>query len=110
MPGSLPSSSIRYWTGPSNKSEPRNAQAAAGEWAEPALRQDGHLLGRIGQRTDDEVLQRLDVLGVDDPAIDGDRYPFAAALDGDLHQAAAGLAVHLGVSQLFLRFHQLLLH
>ena len=34
----------------------------------------------------------------------------AAALHRDLHQAAAGLAVHLGVGERLLRLHQLLLN
>ena len=48
--------------------------------------------------------------GVDDLRVDRHRHHFAAALHGDLHQAAAGLTVHLGVGQRFLRLHQLLLH
>ena len=48
--------------------------------------------------------------GVDDLGVDRDRHHFAAALHGDLHQAAAGLTVNLGIGQRFLRLHQLLLH
>ena len=45
---------------------------AAGQRTEPGLREDGHLLGRIGQGADDEVLQRLGVVRVDDLGIDRD--------------------------------------
>ena len=49
-------------------------------------------------------------VGVDDLRVDRDRDHLTAALHGDLHQPAAGLAVHLGIGQRFLRLHQLLLH
>jgi N-acetylmuramoyl-L-alanine amidase len=74
------------------------------------VRQDGDLLGGICNGADDEVLQRLDIGRVDDLRVDGHGHHFAAALHGDLYQAAARLAVHLGIGQRFLRLHQLLLH
>src|ERR1700723_3336839 len=90
IPGSLPSSSIRSWTGPSNI------------WLRSGLRH--------AQRADDQVLQRIDVIGVDDLGIDLHRDDLAVALDGDLDQTATGLAVDLGVDESFLGSHQLLLH
>ncbi len=47
--------------------------------------------------------------GIDHLGVDGHRDDLTAALHGDLHQAAAALAVHLGVGQRLLRLHQLLL-
>ena len=61
-------------------------------------------------RADDEILQRFDVVGVDDLRVDRDAHHLATALHGDLDQATAGLAVHLGVGELLLGLHQLLLH
>src|SRR6201991_1835754 len=112
IPGSLPSSSIRSWTGPSNNSESRYPQLAhaTGQWPEPFLGEDGHLSRRIGDRADDEVLQRLHVVGVDDLRVDRHTNHFTAALHRDLNKAAAGLAVHLCVGELLLGLHQLLLY
>ena len=115
IPGSLPSSSIRSWTGPSNKSSqnpgrPRAVAHPAGQRPEPVCARMVDLLGRVGDRADDEVLQRLDVGRVDDLRVDRHGHHLAAALHGDLHQAAAGLTVHLGGGQLLLGLHQLLLH
>src|SRR4029078_130740 len=59
---------------------------------------------------DDQVLQRLDIGRLDDLRVDRHRHHFTAALHSDLHQAAAGLTVNLGIGQRFLRLHQLLLH
>src|SRR6478609_6725963 len=112
IPGSLPSSSIRSWTGPSNKSDSWQSQVAhpAGQRAEPVVREDGDLLGRVPDRADDQVLEGFDVTRVDDLRVDPDRDHLAAALHRDLHQAAAGLSVDLGRGQRRLRLHQLLLH
>src|ERR1700754_1395276 len=112
IPGSLPSSSIRSWTGPSNNSESRYPQLAhaTGQWTEPFLGEDGHLSRSVGDRADDEILQRFDVVGVDDLRVDRHAHHLATAFHGDLIQAAAGLAVHLGVGELLLGFHQFLLH
>src|SRR4051812_49880652 len=82
-PGRRPSSSIRSWTAPSytvcplRPSEAGEAEAPAatepaGERAHGAL---GELVGRalgVVQRGDDEVLQRLEVVGVDGGRRDGD--------------------------------------
>src|ERR1700761_6484916 len=104
MPGSLPSSSMRSWTGPSNKSEPRKFEAAeaAGEWPQLALRHHGDLMGGIPHGADGEVLQRLDGLGVDDLGVDCDGRDFATALHGHLHQTSTGLTVNLGDGEGFL--------
>src|SRR3954468_256748 len=77
-PGSRPSSSIRSWTAPSytvflwSRSEAGEAEAATGA-ATQAAREGAHggrgeLVGRalgVVQGSDDEVLQRLEVVGVD---------------------------------------------
>src|ERR1700722_13922062 len=107
IPGSLPSSSIRSWTGPSNT---QSAAHATGQRAQLLLRQGRDLLGGVAKRADEQVLQRLDVVGVDDLGIDLHRDHLAVALDGDLDQTAAGLALDLGVDESFLGSHQLLLH
>src|ERR1700676_3570555 len=89
MPGSLPNSSIRSWTGPSNNSEPRLTQRvadAAGQRAQPALCQDGDLLGGVAECADDEILQCFDVVGINDLGVDRDGHHVAAAPDRDLHQ------------------------
>src|ERR1700679_4380243 len=96
IPGSLPSSSIRSWTGPSNT---QSAAHATGQRAQLLLRQGGDLLGGVTKRADEQVLQRLDVVGVDDLGIDLHRDHLAVALDGDLDQTAAGLALDLGVDE-----------
>src|ERR1700739_609468 len=96
IPGSLPSSSIRSWTGPSNMSVQNSGLRHTQRVAHPAgqrtqllLRHAGDLLGGVGKRADDQVLQRLDVAGVDDFGVDCHRHYLAAALDGDLHQTPA---------------------
>src|SRR5689334_553861 len=109
MPGSLPSSSIRSWTGPSNTWQSQPAHPAC-QRPEPVVGQDGDLLGGVGDSADDEILQRLDIGRIDDLRVDRHRHDLTAALHGDLHQPAACLAMHLRSSQRFLRLHQLLLH
>src|ERR1700727_119520 len=120
IPGSLPSSSIRSWTGPSNmavgSSEPwylsgwgRRATQAGGQRPQPLLRHCGDLLGGVDHGAHDQVLQGLDVRGVYDLWIDLHRDHLAAALNDDLDQASTGLTTHLGVRELMLSFHQLFL-
>src|SRR5256885_7698713 len=94
IPGSLPSSSMRSWTGPSNTQ--RAAAHATGQRTELLLGQRRDLLRGVGKRADEQVLQRLDVVGVDDLGIDLYRDDLTAAPDGHLDQTASGLAVHLG--------------
>ena len=62
------------------------------------------------QRADDEILQRLDVVGIDDLRVDPDGPHLARRGRGDLHEAVAGLAGDLGRSQLGLGGHELFLH
>ena len=79
-PGSRPSSSIRSWTAPSymrTASEARQAEAAAQarRRADPSSRSASSLDGavRVADGGDDQVLQRLDVVGVDGLRVDGER-------------------------------------
>src|SRR4051812_10266050 len=111
-PGSRPSSSIRSWTAPSYTSEARQAHAthARGERAELVLRHRLGLGRRVTNRGDDEVLQRLDVVGVDDRGRELDAQQLAGAGDGRLGQPAGRLAGDLQLGQLGLGGHHLLLH
>src|SRR6185437_10624967 len=93
IPGSLPSSSIRSWTGPSNTQ--CAAAHATGQRTELFLRQGRDLCGGVTERADQQILQRLDVVRVDDLGIDLHRDDLAAALDGDLDQVAARRSGHL---------------
>src|SRR5271163_3929839 len=116
IPGSLPSSSIKSWTGPSNmpvqESELRHLRRwrrwgrwsaqTTGQRAQPLLRHCGDLLGSVGHGADDQGLQGLDVPGVDDLGIDLYRDHLAAALDDDLDQTSARFTVYLGVGELLL--------
>src|ERR1700722_20896974 len=90
IPGSLPSSSMRSWTGPSNTQS--SAAHATGQRAQLLLRQGGDLLGGVSKRADEQVLQGLDVVGVDDLGIDLHRVHLSVALEGGRAQTAAGLA------------------
>src|ERR1700753_539237 len=108
IPGSLPSSSIRSWTGPSNTQSA--AAHATGQRAQLLLRQGGALLGGVTKRADEQVLQRLDVIGVDDLGVDLHRHNLAAALYSHLDQAATGFALNLGGDQPLLSGHPRLLH
>src|SRR6202012_2314415 len=129
IPGNLPSSSIRSWTGPSNISVTRSDQPAgrpgrrrgwcrwsrgtahpAGQRSEPLLRPLGDLLGGVPHGADDQVLQGLDVCGVYDLRVDLHRDHFTAAFDDDLDQAATGLTMDFRVRELVLGFHEFLLH
>src|ERR1700722_3891651 len=94
IPGSLPSSSIRSWTGPSNT---QRAAHPTGQRTQLLLRHRGDLVGGVGERANDQVLLRLDVVRVDDLGVDLHRYDLATALGSDLHQTAASPALHLGV-------------
>src|SRR3954465_15877101 len=115
-PGRRPSSSIRSWTAPSyTVLQPREPEPAA---TAEATRERAHRGGGAGvglalgvpDRRDDEVLQRLDVLGVDGVLRDGERGQLAAAGHRGGDQPAAGRAGHLGARQLLLGGDQLLLH
>src|SRR3954469_4073168 len=127
-PGSRPSSSMRSWTAPSytvgylefygvrdGGLEAGQAQAAAaaeatGERTHPA---GGQLVGvvlGIADGGDDEVLQRLQVVGIDGGWRDGEGGQLPAAGHRRRDQLAARTAGDLGLGQLLLGGHQLLLH
>src|SRR3954469_8091582 len=101
-PGSRPSSSIRSWTAPSYTSEARQTHAthARGERAELVLRHRLGLGRRVTNSGDDEVLQGLDVVGVDDRGRELDAQQLAGAGDGRLGQPAGRLAGDLQLGQL----------
>src|SRR3954447_21473492 len=115
-PGSRPSSSMRSWTAPSYmRSEARQAQAAeitetAGDRAHLLLGQVGCCPRRVAHSSDDEVLQRLDVVRVDGLGVDRHGGELATAGHRRPHQAAAGASLDLNGGELLLRSHQLLLH
>src|SRR3954453_17593099 len=96
-PGSRPSSSMRSWTAPSytvgvpsdervRGLEARQAEAAAaGAAGQRAHGLRGELVGRalrVADGGDDEVLQRLEVVGVDGGRRDGQRGQLARAGHG----------------------------
>jgi N-acetylmuramoyl-L-alanine amidase len=99
-----------------NLAETGQAEAAPG--VAQAACQRTHLLGlqflrRPGgvlQSSDEEVLQRLDILGVDDLRIDAHGPHLTGGGARDLHQTVAGLTDDLGRGELGLGGHQLLLH
>src|SRR3954467_853647 len=138
-PGSRPSSSIRSWTAPSYtvvplcslavvsrrvRSETRQPRPPAAAPREGTHGAGGQLVGRmlgVPDGGDDEVLQRLEVVGIDGGRRDRERGPLAGRRDrgrGQLAaaghrgrpQAAPGRAGHLAGGELLLRGDQLLLH
>src|SRR3954453_14799434 len=135
-PGSRPSSSIRSWTAPSytvvplcslavvsrrGRAETRRPRAPPGPPAGPtteAAREGTHgaggqVVGRmlgVPDGGDDEVLQRLEVVGIDGGRRDRERGQLAVTGHRGRHQAATGRAGHLAGGELLLRGDQLLLH
>src|SRR5919107_507950 len=116
IPGSLPSSVIRRWTGGAYKRglEPRQAQRAeihaAGQAAELALLQ---LLGGAHGLVDGgehHVLEQVRIVGVDRLGRDRDRLDGEVPGDLDLDHPAARGGLDLLVLELLLRLHHLLLH
>lgn len=104
---------------------PPDQPLTAGEPPESPARLDGEtLLARrtdivvavsaadrgVGDRTDHEILQGLDVLGVDDLRIDLHGHDLARALHRRRDETTAGLAGDLRLRHLVLRSHELLLH
>src|SRR5215210_7776830 len=106
-PGSRPSSSMRSWTAPSytvllrvgrrcaapGGSEAGQTQPAAEAARDGAHRGGGELVhGPLGvpQRGDDQVLQGLDVVGVDGGRGDGEGDDVTVAGHGGRHQATTG--------------------
>src|SRR3954470_10891307 len=121
MPGSLPSSVIRRWTGGAYKrrlgrGRPSEAQAerpevhAAGQPAELGLLQ---LLGgaqRLVDGGEDHVLEQVGVVGVDRLRRDHDRLDDEVDRDLDLDHAAARGSLDLLVLELLLGLEHVLLH
>src|SRR5215217_86099 len=138
MPGSLPSSMTRRWTGGASSCLPLLAprgpvgsRAAArkptAEPAEPAERverrgrvhaagagqlalQLHRLAQRLVDRGHDHVLQHLDVLGVDGVGVDRERLELEVAAHRDLDHAAAGRSLDELVLELLLSGQHLFLH
>src|SRR3954464_12733989 len=127
-PGSRPSSSIRSWTAPSYTVVPlcslavvsRRVRSETWQPGPPAEAPregthgaGGQLVGRmlgVPDGGDDEVLQRLEVVGIDGGRRDRERGQLAVAGHRARHQAAPGRAGHLAGGELLLRGDQLLLH
>ena len=120
-PGRRPSSSMRSWTGPAYRpvttvaEQPPPRQAAEVEAAERrrahACCSSRDLADGVVQRGQHEVLQHLDVVGIDRRRVD--RRPSwnsMAPVTHDLHHAAAGDALDHRVGRLLLGGQQLLLH
>src|SRR5215218_7872700 len=140
MPGSLPSSVTRRWTGGASSRLPllaprgavglaaaRQAAERAAEAAEAAERverrrwvhaaragqlalQLRRLAQRLVDRGHDHVLEHLDVLGVDGVGVDRERLELEVAAHRDLDHAAAGGRLDELVLELLLRGHHLFLH
>src|SRR4051812_7216064 len=115
MPGSLPSSVIRRWTGGACKRlearQPERAQVhPAGHAAELGLLELLRRAQALVDRGEHHVLQQLGVVGVDGLGGDRDRLDDEVAADRDLHHAAAGGGLHLLVLELLLRGSHVLLH
>ena len=114
-PGSWPSSSMRSWTAPSYMrgdyipGRPRPPSPPASGPIVVCC-SSGGVARRVADRGDDEVLEALDVVGVDRLRVDLERHDVAGAGDDGGDEPAAGGAGHLGLGQLALRLHQLLLH
>src|SRR4051794_38795173 len=108
-PGSRPSSSMRSWTAPSYTSDARQAEAA-GQRAHLLLGELRRGASGVAHGGGDEVLQRLDVSGVDDFGRDDDAGQLARPGHGGAHQPASGAALDLEVGELRLGAHELLLH
>src|SRR5215467_9347135 len=90
-PGSRPSSSIRSWRAPSYTSEAGQSQAAeaAGERAELLLGERPRGVGRLAEREHHKVLERLDIVRIDDRSVDLDGRHFAATVHRDRDEPAA---------------------
>src|SRR4051794_15094737 len=110
-PGRRPSSSMRSWTGPAYTGLLAAEQAAqAAELAHGRLLELQHLGGGVVEGGQHQVLEHLDVVGVDGVGTDGDRLELAGAVHGDLHRAAARRPLDHLFGRLGLAGDQLLLH
>src|SRR5690242_20053946 len=109
-PGSRPSSSIRSWTAPSytvlpcSEAEARQVEPAPAGERTHALR--GQLVGGalgVADGGHHEVLQRLDVVGVDRGGRDRESGELTGAGHGGRDELTTRRAGHLGLGQLLLR-------
>src|SRR5213595_2714032 len=95
-PGSRASSSMRSWTGPSyigRLAEPRQPERRPEPPGDRAHRVGLQLLSlaaRVVDRGDDEVFERLDVVGVDDTRVDVEAQHVTGARGRDRDQPATG--------------------
>src|SRR3954468_11354345 len=115
IPGSLPSSVMRRWTGGAYKpgSEPQAERAQVHAARQPAELRLLQLLGGAHGLVDggeDHVLQQLRVVGIDGVGRDRDRLHDEVARDLDLHHPAARGGLDLLVLELLLRLEHVLLH
>src|SRR3954447_14273426 len=112
-PGRRPSSSMRSWTGPAYMAM---AASAAEKAAEPAEAPEGGLVDVVGSDHgvahcgQHEILQHLDVGGIDHRWVDRDPLELHPAGDLHLDHAAAGLTLDDLLGRLGLRLHELRLH
>src|SRR3954471_4341480 len=115
IPGSLPSSVMRRWTGGAYKpgSEPQAERAQVHAAREPAELRLLELLGgahALVDRGEDHVLQQLGIVGVDRVGRDRDRLDHEVAGHLDLDHPAARGGLDLLVLELLLRLEHVLLH
>ncbi len=83
---------------------------AAGHGRHLLLGQLARRAQRVVDRRDDEVLEHLDVVGVDRRRVDGDAHQLLLPGHGRAHDATAGRAVHGGGLEFALDAQHLLLH
>src|SRR4051795_8240024 len=115
IPGSLPSSVIRRWTGGAYKpgSEPQAERAQVHAARQPAELRLLELLGgaqTLVDRGEHHVLEQLGVVGIDRVRGDRDRLDHEVAGHLDLHHPAAGGGVDLLVLERLLGLEHVLLH
>src|SRR3954466_7520833 len=115
IPGSLPSSVIRRWTGGAYKpgSEPQAERAQVHAAREPAELRLLELLGgaqALVDRGEHHVLEQLGVVGIDRVRGDRDRLDHEVAGHLDLPHPAAGGGVGLLVLERLLGLEHVLLH
>src|SRR3954452_6955641 len=115
IPGSLPSSVIRRWTGGAYKrgSEPQAQRAQVHPARHPAQLRLLELLGgaqTLVHRRQDHVLEQLGVVGIDRFGADRDRLDDEVARDLDLDHAAARRGLDLLVLEGLLGLEHVLLH
>ena len=90
--------------------EPAGQSQAAGQLLHLGLGMGGHLLPRVVERSDQQVLENLDLLRIDDRLVELDLLYVALAVQRQLHHAAAGHPGHLDGGELLLHLGHFLLH